>query len=52
MAAHVPHKDDLSRYYELDLMDTYYNWNGLLNAIDTVNSVENIAGAHIAKQEH
>ena len=48
----MPCKDDLSRYYELDFLDNYHNWNKLGNAIDTVNSAENIAGAHVANQEH
>ena len=36
----------------IDFLDNYYNRNESPNAIDTINSTENIAGAHVANQEH
>ena len=52
MAAHVPHKDDLLWYFEPDFLDSYQDWNKSLNVVDTINSGENITGAHSANQEH
>lgn len=52
MAAYVPRQDVLLLYYKPDFLDNYYNWNKSLNAIITVNSGANTAGAHFANQEH
>ena len=52
VVAHMPRKDDSSRYYELDFLDSYHSWNKSPNAIDTVKSGPNTAGAHFANQEH
>ena len=52
VVAHMPRKDDSSRYYELDFLDNYHNWNKPLNAIDTINSGAKIAGTHFENQEH
>ena len=38
VAAQVPSEDDLSRYYDLDFLDNYHNWNKSPNVIDTINS--------------
>ena len=50
--AHMPHEDDLLWCDELNFLDNYHGWNKSSNAIDTVNSAENIAGVHVANQEH
>ena len=52
VAEYLPHKDDLSIYDWLDFLDSYHNWKKLPNTIDTTNSAENIAGTHVANQEH
>ena len=52
IAAHVPRKDDLSWYYELDFLDNYNNWNKSLNVTDTTNSGTNITGANFHNQVH
>ena len=52
VAAHVPHKDDLSWYDRPYFLDNYHNQNKLLKAIDTSNSTENMAGVHVTNREH
>ena len=52
VAANVPHKDDLSRYYEPNFLDNYYDEKISENIIDTTNSGENIAETNFANQEH
>ena len=52
VAAHVPREDDLLWYDRPDLLDNYRNWKKPRNAIDTVDSTENMVVAHITNQEH
>ena len=51
MVAHVPRKNDLSRYYESDFLDNYQGWNESPHTIDTINSKANIVRARFANQE-
>ena len=52
VVAHMPRKDDLSWYDGPDFLDNHHGCNKSPNVIDTVNSAENITGAHVPNQEH
>ena len=52
LAAHMPREDDLSWYDKPNFLGNYHDWKKSPNAIDTINSTENIIKAHVANQEH
>ena len=52
MTTYKPHKDNLSRNYDLDFLDNFHNWNESPIVTDTANSGADTAEATIANQEH
>ena len=52
VAANMPREDDLLWYDGQDFLDNYHDRNESPNAMDTVNSTENIEGTHVVNQEH
>ena len=52
MTSYKPHKDDLSRNYDLNFHDNFNNWIILPNVNDTTNSGAKTTKATIANQQH